>query len=163
MTENTLLVEHIKGVLQELRVNPEDDPGNPPDTFNFPVGVRKIAVSAVNPKNISASDMPVMFYGTGELSVLRGDRFGTNFRGYTYRIIANIVFEKLTGDTRLIESAARMTDAVSAAAENIKNPKENSPFAIDDAFIENALPFSDGLSDREFMRYVIATNFYYAI
>lgn len=164
MSSHSLLVEHIKGNLSTLRLNAGDDPGNPQATnanFPYPVGVRKIAVSAVNPKVITASDLPIAFYGMGEGNALQGVRYGTEFRGEAFRVLLNIVLEKLTGDSLLVESAARMTDAVSHAVEGILNVKPTSPFAIDDAFIERYTPFSGGISDREFMQYVITTNFYY--
>ena len=160
------LVEHIKGNLQTLRVNEGTDPGDPQiveTNFAYPVGCRKIIKSAVDPKELTSEDLPAIFYGTGEGASIQdeGARFGTSFRGETYRLIVNSVFEKLTGDSLLIETSARFTDAIAMVAENMLNIKQTSPFAIDDVYLERYTPFGSGVSNREFIQYIIRLDFYF--
>ena len=164
MREREMLIQHAKNVIQEWEVAEGVNPGDPlivdPD-FGFTTGCKTIIVSAVDPKNLTSADLPAVFYGTGETTALPGTQYGTNFRGETYRSLLNAVFEKLTGDDLLIESAARMTDAVGQIARNMLNTPDDAPYVIDDVFLERSTPFSQGLSDREFIQYVLAINFYY--
>lgn len=177
---------------------PVDDyagyPGIQDDTkFTYPVGIRKISISAQDPQTISSDDLPQLFYGAGQITSGNRNRYGVDFEGEVYRITLNVVFERLWNraikknpdyqpdeslpnydpreyiydtdrtkfwqDQFLADSAARMTDTIQQLCETIRNGGEN--YNIEDSYIESATPFSEGLSDREMMRYIIATEFYF--
>lgn len=140
------------------------------ETFGF--YVNNLIVSAVTPKNLQDEQLPAMFYGYGTARVNQANAPGVNFRGETLGFLVNLVFARVNADQTdtttpllsLMNTAAKAHDAVLKVISGIQTHIENAPsIAIRDVRLASVTPFSQGLSDREFMQFTIEIDWYYPI
>ena len=120
---------------------------------------QSILVSAPEPNKLSSDKLPAAFYGTGLVSNNEDVRKGTSFRGETYTILLNVIFEKRTDDLYLIDTSAWLID-------NISDIVLDFTLTIDtvvEATLQSVTPFSQGLSNREFLQFAIGIDFTYPI
>lgn len=146
----------------------------------FPILAKTINISAVDPLSFDANrDLPAIMFGYGQSFINETITASQGFHGETLSILVNVIFEKYTpmpddemneiNDWFLAQTAARWQDAISIVVpdlefyDQLRNSKGEIFETIDvrNPRLSSVSPFSEGLSDREFLRFAIELDWIY--
>jgi len=125
--------------------------------------VRTILPSSVDPANLDSEDLPAILYGYGTAANNEIAAAGSQDRGETLSFLLNITFEKFSDDDFLIDTSGYMHDAVSWLIPLLNNTivVGDRQIKIRNARLASVVPFSQGLSDREFIQFAIDVDWSY--
>ena len=135
------------------------------EASDYPILCRSILVSAEDPSNFGAEDLPAISYGYGTAANNPAVAPGTQFRGETFTFLINVIFEKFPGDEHLANTAARWHDTIAMVVPrmNVNIVKGTTNVSVRGTRLASVTAFSQGLSDREFLQFAIDIDWTYPI
>ena len=129
----------------------------------YPILCKTISRSAVDPLNLQPQQLPAILLGYGPAFINPNITQVTQVRGETLTFILNVIFETYHKDKFLMETAARWHDAIGMFIPRLNTTlvMDGVEVALRDARLQSVSPFSEGLSDREFLRFAIEVDWVY--
>ena len=163
-----------KEINEEARTMYNMDYINAIEDSVFPTQACTCSVTSVNPLNLEFYQLPFVSLGYGPATNNPNITNAKQVRGETLTFLINVIFETdpreinpITGEMPgfLAQTSARWHDAIHQLMPSLNTiiVKGDSQVSTRDARLQSVSPFSEGLSDREFLQFSIEVDWVYPI